>query len=388
MLEKQNTLTLTTVQLSGAISLPVLMAGYFVGSHFSMTTAIMQIVFSNILLFVCSFGYASIAFYHKETTVMLARRFFGTRGVVLCALGMLMLMLGWSIIQMQYMTLGLSALFHDNNLLTRIGSALGCCMLVYITIVRGLNHFAKISRVLLPVFIVALSLTLHSAVQIVSKPILTNGSILAGFIIILTTSSGLLYDLPTYYRHASSLKAARLSLSLLFLIFIPGMQVLGMYLASKYSLSNTFESFNTFGLIFFLLSSFLSNCVNWYSAAMICQQFSNFKMKSIFTSIALICFVGALININDSLLPMLEIINIIGEVILCLMLVFLIFNGCSLDRISNSEAKQHTSILYLILFSLLMSRIISLPLLSDTFIATAILSIILMSIYSITRKLR
>jgi purine-cytosine permease-like protein len=394
-IKQQNTLTLTTVQLSGAISLPVLMAGYFVGSHYQTDLALIQIIVSNVILFICAYCYAAVAFQHKETTVMLAARFFGERGVVICALGMLMLMLGWSVIQLNYMTSGLTALLNLTSRSSQLALAAASCFLLYLSIARGLHYFAKISQLLMPIFILALGLTLYDSFNTAAtSQTLPSFPIMAGFIIIMSTASGLLFDLPTYYRHAVTLKAARQSLTLLFLFIIPGMQCLGVYLAKTYSLAtyanndmtSIFKAFSASGLVFFLLSSFLSNCINWYSAATICNQFIKLRQQVVLPVIAILCFLGSMINITDYLLPLLELINIIGELILCLILVYVFFNGANLKSISLDQTQQHTNILYFILACLLATRVLPIPLAQDSFVTAALLSITLMTITCMRRK--
>src|SRR5689334_9051173 len=96
----QSWLTLSCLQLSGALSLPVIMVGYYLGHHASLEACLGQIFVGNALLFFISLFYMNVIHQKKMVTIEFAQCLFGSRGSFICAASMAISLMGWSAIQL------------------------------------------------------------------------------------------------------------------------------------------------------------------------------------------------------------------------------------------------------------------------------------------------
>lgn len=391
---QQNALTLTTIQLSGAISLPVLMAGYFVGINYSSSTGLMQIIFANILLCIAACTYVQVALQHKEITVQIARRFFGKQGGLICSVGMLTIMLGWAVIQLHYMTAAIQALLNLRLVYAPLLYSAITSAFFYVIMMNGLNSFDKLNRILFPIMIALMVFSLIGCKNnYISHPTATL-PVFFGVIIILMTASGMLYDLPTYYHNAASTKDARISLLILFMIILPIVQILGLALAkmqltsdlSGFEMTKIFSSFNNIGLLFLIISSFLTNCLNIYSSVVVIKQFVNVSYKKVLMLVCLLCAASGFISLDHSLISLLEGMNILSEIMLCLILVYVVFYGVNLSSINPKHTKIHSQLLYSVLIIVILSRYLPFSPTNDYFINSALLSIFVMTLYCGLRR--
>lgn len=382
-------LQLTAVQLSGAISLPTLLAGYYLGANYSLFAGMSLIVIGNALLLTIALLYTYIGYHYQVITVELVEKFFGERGMVVCGISLLVLMVGWSVIQYHFIGLAVYRMTGIANLSVVIALA------SYGVIRHGLGVFAFINKILIPCLLVVLYLAVGQIGAPVDTSLLhVNAAFSLGIILVITTAAGMVFDCPTFYRDADSALSMRISLMLLFGLVVPAMEFVGLFLAKNNaliingnSLAAIFQQFNLIGLIFLSLSSFLSNCLNVYSATLVTMHFTKTSYSK---TLLWVCMVPAgisLLNISDSLVLFLEVINGLAVIILIMVVTQRLFNGFNLNVITDIERRRHEHLLYIIIMFTLMLQCVPVLKQFGLFVTTCLSAALVMSSYYQTRKL-
>lgn len=375
---KQSWFTLSCLQLSGALSLPVIMIGYYLGQHYSLENCLIQIVLGNLSLFFLAAFYITVISKNKLLTVELAQCLLGPGGTALCAAGMVLSLLGWSAIQIHLLAATTSHFYL---------AVLGSALFLYFLTCKNLAYLARINKIILPFLVGSLGYFLVTAPQAgVTTPQLGTEPFKLGLVMILTAGSGLVFDLPTFYRHAATPRQAILSLALIFLLSLPLIEGLGIYLAAHYSNNgNWLQSFiNSFNLptLFLLISSgLLGSCLNLYSATMILNSTLGFSYRKMLFLCCGLSALLSLINLEQKLSVFLEIINLNAEIITVLIFIYVFFKGSQLPHPKPAQKRMHQAIFYLTIGFASCTKIFRLSLFNDLFLDTAFISCALMTIY-------
>lgn len=380
---KQSWVTLSCLQLSGALSLPVLMIGYYLGQHFTVGTYLLQLALGNSFLFCLSALYSSVIVEKKISTIEFAQRLFGPSGTYFCAFGIALSLLGWSAIQMHLLASPSQKPY------------LGCLLagvLVYFLTRKDLNFLARATSLFLPLTILSLIYLLATTPQ--TEPFSHLGkseNFILGLMMVITAGSGLLFDLPTFYRHSSTTKDALISLILVFLVFLPLIEGLGIFLARHYNNSNSWiqgfiNSLNLPSLLFLMISGIMGTCLNLYSATLIINRTLGFSYRRILLTCCLISSFLAMTNLEQQFSVFLELINLNAEVITILTLGYLLFKGNKFPCPNKGQKKIHQTILYLVLSYAFLSVFFKFSLFEDLFLDTAFITSALMSGYYFFNK--
>lgn len=392
---KQTALALTAVQLSGAVSLPIILAGYFVGSHYETYSGLLLIAIGNCVLLTLALIYTHMGYRYQYITVELIAKFYGERGILLCGISLLVLLLGWSVIQYHLISVALQTMFGMTQQKYILAGTFVTALATYFAICHGLHRFALINKVLIPAILLVLLLALQQiSHRAVTLPPMRELPAIIGLIMIMTTAGGLVFDCPTYYRHAQSLAALRVSLLLLFALIIPVIEVMGFYLA-KYSvlaldgnsLTGLLQQFNVAGLLFLCVSSLLSNCLNIYSATLVAKHFVAISYNKVLFTFCMISACISLSHSSDSMLTYLEAINCLAGIILLMVVTERLMQGSHLNALSKRQQRRHEYLLYLTIVCVAMLQCVAGLKQYGLFITASMVSMIIMLIDCQVRRL-
>jgi purine-cytosine permease-like protein len=140
----------------------------------------------------------------------------------------------------------------------------------------------------------------------------------AGASLVIALAIAFVIDMPTFYRFAKTSKDGLISISLIFILVLPVLEIIGVYLASGSNGGNILEVlkrenetfWNLWVAFFIILAGWTTNNVNLYSAAICLQSLKkNFSEKK-----ATLCMGGAgtLLSCFDLLTHLEFVLDIIG----------------------------------------------------------------------------
>lgn len=333
MINQQNWWHLSSIQLGGVICLPVIVIGQTLYQTYGFTSSIVAILLGNLLLLLLGLATTKMSCEKRKTTPLNAAEYFGENGVSLFALTMCLSLMGWFAIQLNMMSLSVIDLLSINEnikapLLTNV--LLGA-LITFVAFygIKSLNILANIS---LPLLI----MTLGYAFLTTNTPQTLNPLHLSfsGVSMVIALAIAFVIDLPTYYRHARTPKDGYISISIIFLLALPILEIIGVYLAAGSSGGTILEIlkrsngivWNLWVALFLILAGWTTNNINLYSGAVCLEPLlkiqSEKKRILIFGSIgtALSCF-----NFLSNLIAILDIMGIfvasMGSVIITRYLI-------------------------------------------------------------------
>lgn len=392
---KQNWLQLTLIQTSGALSLPVLMAGYFLGSRYNLQEITFQIIGGNIILLAIAVLFSFVIHRYQIVTIEFAQRLFGSKGSIICAASLAISLIGWSTLQLHVVN---SIIVKQLNMITMAEQVLTGCLfggLIYFLTFKGLIYFASINKILVPILVVILLYTCLSPARSIIPITLSAGqhATQMGLMTILTIASAVVFDLPTFYKHAKSKKAAVSSLVVLFLFILPIIEALGVYLGrhnanEAHDLINAFLSnFSAFPLFFLSLSAILTSCMNLYSMSVTVNRTFGFSFRKILLGGVFICTALSYVKMDKQWSIFLEVINVSSEVVTILILSYFLFNGLNNFNPNRFEQVVYQIIFYLIIFYVACEQFLRISIFQDLIVDVAFLTFLLIALYSTTRMI-
>lgn len=336
MINKHQTwLALSCIQVSGALSLPVILVGFFLGQHFTIQQCITQIFFGNFILWILAMSYQVLINQHKVSTIDFAAYIFGERGKIICAIGMVSSLIGWSAIQ--------------------------------------LHLISSISASLVPI----------NSVVMLSPAV--NESYRIGLMLVITAASGVVFDLPTFYRFSRTPKDAEISLILLFMIALPLIEGFGVYLSQSAlganSAMQTIQQYDRFLLAFLIFSDVIGTCLNLYSASTIIHRAFELSFKK---ALILVC-VGAIalarVNIQQNYSLVLELVNMSAEILGVIVLTYAVLNRLTMPIPTVTQQKMHQLFFYLTIGIIIYLKIYGISMFNDLFLDVGFLTSVSMLIY-------
>ncbi|MDR3477908.1 MAG: hypothetical protein P4M14_07745 [Gammaproteobacteria bacterium] len=372
---KQSWLTLGCLQLSGALSLPVILIGYYLGQHGGTQAALLQLGLGNAILFCLSAFYLAIIHPKKWVTIEFAQHLFGSAGTYICAVGMVLSLIGWSAIQINLIGL---AIGHSTIFVNML-----MVLLIYAFTCRDLTYLATVNKLLLPIICLCFCYMLVSVPSnsFPHAPIALD-SFKIGLMMVITAGSGLVFDLPTFYRHAATPKDGLLGLIFIFGFALPLVECAGIYLAKQsflpvdYSdwMTNFINHFDLFSLFFLMLSGLLGTCLNLYSAGIIVSRTIKLSYQQSLLLCSVLAAMLSLINLEKQFGFFLEIINLNAEIMTALLFMYVMVRGRQLPMPDTRQKRLHQSIFYLVIFYAITSKFFQCNVLHDVFLETALLT--------------
>lgn len=282
---RQNWWQLTSIQLGGAICLPVIMVGQLLATKYGFLSAIIALLVGNGLLLLLGLAAAQMSLKKRVTTVENARDYFGARSSKLLASAMIICMLGWFAIQLNLMSLSLAdtiQIIYGQNPLSSTVMTLILGTLITIVALKGIEALDRFATITMPLLIGTMGYALYNAYTAgnsKSIALLSDGQIggltLAGVPLVIATCIAVVADLPTYYRFAASRRDSFASIAFLFLLAVPVIEFVGVYMGSQIGGANIIETLTANGGslwhlwigLFLLFAGWTTNNTNLYSAA-------------------------------------------------------------------------------------------------------------------------
>lgn len=335
----QNGFQLSAIQLSGALSFPMLMMGYYLGLYEPSRTAAEQIILGNVISFLLGTFYLFPILKYRVITVEMASFLYGKVGLTICSLSLLITLIGWSVIQMQFINHAVSSIFANqadwlNQLLTG-GQAI-------------------------------------SAIKL---------SFSLGLIMIITSGCALIFDLPTFFRYAKNKRHGVLGLLIIYCIGIVAIQLLGLYLSKNQQMVLNLSHYQKLFGVGIIVTGLFTNAINIFSSGMILNKLYKMPLKWAYLTPSIVVLAGAQIAIIDKLPEFLEWMSCCAEIILSMTLAYLIVKGLNLTLINLNDKRAHYYIFMLTLGCVLLGQVANLKLLSDSFIVSGFISFILTLAY-------
>lgn len=289
-IEKQNWLELASVQVGGAICLPLLLVGYELAKFGNPLSLLFSIFWGNLLLFALAIIAGFMSTKRPLTTVEQAACYLGPYGRIFFALTLAGCMLGWFAIQTQCMG---QDVYHLIQKIQVIEIAHAFAWKFFLSIVLGglmiagafwgIQFFTWMSKFCVPlligtvgyaVYVVAASSWAEFKNLMSHFPLeIWNGK---GVSLVLASSLAGTIDLSTFYRHSDCSKSKIAASILNYLIAMPLIQIAGMclyYGTHALSISDAMRSqaslsWEIWVVFFMLLAGWTTNNMNLYSAAM------------------------------------------------------------------------------------------------------------------------
>ena len=336
-LEQQNWIQLATIQIAGAICLPILMIGEQIGRSYEFLHAITAIIIGNILLCILAIITAFMAFRFKQYTICNAQNFFGPSGTKLLGLSMIMSLMGWFAIQLNVISLSIEkTIFLTSNTMPPIiiiNLVVGVALII--TARFGIAFIKKIATLCMPFFIVVIVIALIKTIQNPLSQTMSANSSYGAISLVIASAIMAVIDLPTYYRFSKTKKDSFISLIVLFVITIPMLEIIGVYIGIHNNGNNILDAltqnqslfFQLIILLFLILSGCTTNNMNLYSAATTLDYLApkiNVSTRTLFLGCigtALSCF-----NMLDNLEPILNALGILLSSMGSVMIINFLMN--------------------------------------------------------------
>lgn len=273
----QSVWDLTSIQLAGWTSLPILATSILILEHNSIVGAVLTIFIGNIILWFIRLGIIAMSHQKRKSTLDISKDYLGHFGGYCIAILLLVSTLIWFVVQTTAASQSLTDLipFQENDQIdqfTQISVFLGIasaflCM-------NGISILKKLCTYSFPFLILAFFVIIFSLPDLTLKE---NGNplSLAGLSLVLATNLGITADMPTFFRHSKSWNTSVKALTLIQIIsLILGLcsiyftSVISQHFEVNKLLLTEEHSLFSYALLFFIIVSVLcANVANVYSAS-------------------------------------------------------------------------------------------------------------------------
>lgn len=340
---------MTSVQIGGAICIPVLMVGEQLGRTYGFAYAAAAIGIGNALLFVIGMITANLSFETKANTVENARSFFGQAGTYLLAINMIIALTGWFAIQLNLISFSfvrsVALLFgYSITHIALINIVLGCAIIA--VALYGIKALIKLSDITMPLLVGTLLYALYSAYVSGVQPNAVVLTSLSGISIVIATAIMAVIDIPTYYRFAKSKTDSFISIGLLFLFVLPILELIGVYIALHSGGSNIVDVltggnsivWQLWVLFFLLFAGWTTNNANIYSATVALKTL--LPKFSYATRVICIGVIGIIASCFDVLNSFESVLNLMGIAVSAIGAVIVTSYSVALLQKKNVQSKN------------------------------------------------
>lgn len=306
MMQKLNWKQLASLEVGGAICLPVIMVGHKLCISYGWISALLGILIGNFFLLLISYVTVLMSVKYRESTPENAKRYFGEGGAKLFACLLCVAKTSWFAIQLNMMVLSIYEILQI-EIMVPLTIFLGA--IIAVVAMKGIRALSHLSSMSLPILIFTMGMAVFLSVKNQSiHP--TNGFSWGAISLAIGAAITAVIDMPTYFRHVVSIKDGLLAVTILFVLAVPLIEGLGVYLAyqnpAETVISTMMISDSTFWnlwvMLFMLLAGWTTNNTNLYSAS-VCLE-SIWKGASEKTRLIVIAGLGttlALMHVLDHL---------------------------------------------------------------------------------------
>jgi len=282
--EKLSWWQLTSIQIGGAICMPVLMVGQQIAVHYGLLAAAIAIALGNLFLLSVGIPYIQLAYEKKYSTIQNAINCFGKAGTFIVGVSMLVALIGWFAIQLQLVSLSSVHLLNicfGQDICTSIFVTIFWGAIMTLMALFGLRSINMLADLSMPLLVLTIGYATLKAAYMPFKAVPVEMGLLKGITLVIASTLLVVVDIPTYYRHARSTKDSFFSLFLLYAFATPLIQLVGAYIALHSNGSSIVDMFAQQGGFwwqlwigsFLILAGWTTNNTNIYSAAITLESF-------------------------------------------------------------------------------------------------------------------
>lgn len=321
MSDRQNWWQLSSVQIGGAICLPVIMTGQVLSQTYGFASSFAAVWAGNVILLLLGIVSVCMSLDIKKTTVETAADFFDKRGTRLFALALVFSLVCWFAIQTDMMALGMIDLLSldgwGSGGKMMINTVLG--LIMTLACLYGIKGFRLLANITVPLLLFTLAYAFFTVKPVASTP--AYSFTLAGSSLVIAMSIGVVIDFPTYFRFARNRRDGIISVFLIFACALPLLEMLGIYLAQGVDEGSILDVlkrpeipfWNVWIALFIILAGWTTNNLNLYSAAMSMQSIvKNVNDKSLMFVLG---FAGTVLSYFDLLAHLEVVLDLMGIVI-------------------------------------------------------------------------
>ncbi len=261
---------LASLEIGGAVCLPVILVGQVIGAKYGVVSALLAITLGNLFLFCLALATVRMSVTNRLATPDNAKLYFGPWGAKAFAFCLLTAKTSWYAIQLGLMVVAVQGLFGGGVLLHAF---LGAGIMA--TAIFGLRILSLFSTLSLPLLVGTMG---YAAFKVTGENPMTDVLLrpiqLDGISIAISAAITAVIDMPTYFMHAKSKRDGHFAAGFLFLLALPLIEGLGVYLSYQNIGVNILESmqvggstfWNVWVALFLLLAGWTTDNMNLYSA--------------------------------------------------------------------------------------------------------------------------
>ncbi len=320
-MQKLNWKDLTSIQAGVYICVPAIMAGHFLYNKFGLLGSLIGIFYGSILLWGVGLIFAKMSVYHKKVLVDLVALYFGNTGAKIGGLAFAISLMGWFSLQMEMMTTSITASFPqvDGWLINLILS-----VLIIINVLYGMEGMKKISNISVP-FLIGMMAYVVCKIYNPNQALQFSNWDFLGIPMVISFSIAGIVDAPTYFCNSKSIKDSYIATTLVYLLLLPFMALVGVFIATYSSEPNFIAALHAIGgknwgiaiSLFVVLAGWTTNNGNLYSASIAiapCVGSASFRTRTIALGLIgfLITFLNGLENLENFLGAICIIVGALG----------------------------------------------------------------------------
>jgi cytosine permease len=343
---------LASIEVGGAICLPVIMVGHILFNKYGFGSACLAILAGNLVLLVLAFLSARMSFESKLPTTDNAVHYLGIKGAKGFACALLFSKTCWFGLQLNMMVLSFESIFPE-LMPSHICECLFGLLIILVASfgIKGLSFLSSLSMPLLVGTMgYAAYAVSHQESLAETRPIALDGISIA-----IATGITAVIDMPTYFRYARSRLDGTVAVLVFLVLAVPLVEFLGVYLCLKNNGGTLIESlqrsdslaWNIWVCAFFMLAGWTTNITNLYSAAnclgTLLPQCTERKRMAMIGSLGLVL---AMLQILNYFTIVLQIIGIMVGSMGCTLLMRYLLNRLGYVFISTSRQQKRLLIVW------------------------------------------
>ncbi|MBS4167674.1 hypothetical protein [Parachlamydia sp. AcF125] len=275
MIEQQNWWKLSSIQIGGVVCLPMIMIGHTLNQQYGFASAIGGILLGNAILLLMAVVITHMTCNNRKTTMENAIEYFGKKGVSFFALTMSISSLVWFSVQLKVMSLSFLDIFGispENRLLEFMANTIFGLLITFV-VFYGIRAMEIISNISMPLLLLTLGYAWFTAEADTTQ---TNHLPFTFAAISTVMGMAIVYviDLPTFMRHARSSKDGMISILIIFVLTMPMLEIIGVYLAAGKTgtIIDVLKRYNgpvwnLWVSLFLILAGWTTNNMNLYSGS-------------------------------------------------------------------------------------------------------------------------
>lgn len=321
---------LLSIEVGGAICLPVIMVGHQLAKSVGFLGAFLAILAGNAILFLLAMVSAAMSTARKKNTPDNAQDYLGTGGVKVLAAVLFTAKCCWFALQLNLMSMTIIHLLSPYLTESHFPLVnIVCGVFIACVTMLGIGGVSLLSSMSMPLLIGTM---IYAVVGTKGQPI-SLGSVewsYEAMAIVMAAAITAVIDMPTYFSRSRSKKDAIIAVVGMFLVALPAIELVGVYLSSVTQSDNILGIFmkpgnllwNLWISLFVILAAWTTNTTNLFSASVCLGSLFDVRNHAVRCTITAGLAIGiSLLDIlghfNTFLQMLVVIIGSIGAVILC-----------------------------------------------------------------------